>query len=77
MRVVKVSAMWCPSCIIMGKIWKNLKNKYSDIEFVEYDLDMDEEEVKDFNVGNKLPEIILFDDNNNEIKRIIGERCHF
>lgn len=74
MRIVKVSAMWCPSCIVVSKYWKNIKNKYTDIEFVEYDLDMDEEEVKELNIGNKLPEIIFFDNDNKELKRLIGER---
>jgi thiol-disulfide isomerase/thioredoxin len=74
MKIVKVSAMWCPACIVTNKYWKNIKNKYNDIEFLDYDLDMDEEEVKKFNIGNKLPEIIFFDDNDKELKRIIGEK---
>lgn len=74
MRIVKVSAMWCPSCIVVNKYWKNIKNKYNNIEFIEYDLDMDEDEVKKLNIGNKLPEIIFFDNDNKELKRLIGER---
>jgi thiol-disulfide isomerase/thioredoxin len=74
MKIVKVGAMWCPACIITNKYWKDLKNKYSSIEFLDYDLDMDEEEVKPLKIGNKLPEIIIYDDNNVEIKRIIGEK---
>ena len=74
MKVIKVSAMWCPACIVMNKYWKKIKDKYNKIEYVELDLDMDEEEVKKLNIGNKLPEIIIYDNNSNEIKRIIGER---
>ena len=74
MKIVKVGAMWCPACIITNKYWKDLKKKYSFIEFLDYDLDMDEEEVKPLKIGNKLPEIIIYDDNNVEIKRIIGEK---
>ncbi len=74
MKIIKVGAMWCPACIITNKFWKEIKSKYSNIEFVDLDLDMDEDEVKKFNIGKILPEIIIFDNNNNEVKRIIGEK---
>lgn len=74
MKIVKVGAMWCPACIVTNKYWKDLKKKYSSIEFIDYDLDMDEEDVKPLKIGNKLPEIIIYDDNDMEIKRIIGEK---
>ena len=74
MKIIKVGAMWCPACIVTNKYWKRIKEKYSNIEFIEFDLDMDEEEVKKLNVGNILPEFIILDSNNSEIKRIIGEK---
>ena len=73
MKIIKVGAMWCPACIVTNKYWKKIKEKYKEIEFIDYDLDMDEEEVKELNIGNKLPEIIIYN-NNNEIDRIIGEK---
>lgn len=73
MKIIKVGAMWCPACIVTNKFWKELKEKYSDIEFVDLDLDMDEEEVKLLNIGNTLPVIIIYKDDK-EIKRIIGEK---
>lgn len=74
MKVIKVGAMWCPACIVTNKYWKELKQKYSNIEFNDLDIDMDEDEVKPLNIGNTLPVIIIFDDNSKEIKRIIGEK---
>ena len=65
--------MWCPACIVMNKFWKNIKNKYNNIEFVDYDLDLDDEKVKEYNVGNKLP-VIIFSLDGNETKRIVGEK---
>ena len=73
MKVIKVGAMWCPACIKMGKFWKEFKDKYTNVEFIDLDLDMDEDEVKPLNIGNILPEIIVYD-NDSEIKRIIGEK---
>ena len=74
MKIIKIGAMWCPACIITNKYWKNLKEKYNDIEFIDYDLDLDDEEVKKYNIGKTLPEIIIFDSNDKEIKRVIGEK---
>lgn len=74
MKIVKVGAMWCPACIVTNKYWKDLKSKYNEISFADLDLDMDEDEVKDLKIGNILPEIIFFDNNNQEIKRIVGEK---
>ena len=74
MKVIKVGAMWCPACIITNKYWKNIKAKYSSVLFTDFDIDLDEEKVKKLNIGNTLPEIILYDDNDNEVKRIIGEK---
>ena len=74
MKIIKIGAMWCPACIITNKYWKNLKEKFSDAEFIDYDLDLDDEEVKKYNIGKTLPEIIIFDSSDKEIKRIIGEK---
>lgn len=73
MKVIKVSALWCSSCIIVNNYWYKLIELYPNFEFIELDLDFDEEEVKKLSIGSKLPEIIIFKDNR-EIKRIIGEK---
>ena len=73
MKVVKITAIWCTSCIIMNKVWKQIQEKYN-FETISYDLDMDEDEVEKYNVGEKLPVFVFQDDNNNELFRIIGEK---
>ena len=55
----------------MKKMWKELKEKYSDFEYVEYDYDFDD--IEQYNVGDILPVIIVYKDNI-ELKRIIGEK---
>lgn len=74
MKVVKVGAMWCPACIITNKFWKEIKKEFLNIEFVDLDLDMDEDEVKGLNIGNILPEIIIFNNDGEELTRVIGEK---
>lgn len=72
MKIVKISAIWCGGCLVMNKIWENLKKNYPNINFVTYDYDMDEEEVKKYNVGDILPVFIFYKDDM-EVKRINGE----
>lgn len=74
MKVIKISAMWCPSCILMNNIFNKLKKAYPSIEFLEYDYDFDEDIVKPYNPGDVLPVIIFEEDK--ELKRIQGEHSY-
>ena len=50
-------------------------NKYlidKNVEVIDYDYDIDNEEIKKYNIGKVLPVIIVLD-NNKEIKRLVGE----
>jgi thiol-disulfide isomerase/thioredoxin len=75
MKIIKISALWCPGCLIVDKNVSKVLKEYPDIELVEYDYDFDEEEVKKYNVGSILP-VLIFIDNDNEISRLIGERTY-
>ena len=73
MKVIKITAVWCGTCLIMNKTWnKVLKEK--NIETISLDYDMDEEEVQKYEPGKKLP-VFVFEKDNKEIKRVVGE--HF
>lgn len=72
MKVVKINAVWCSGCLVMNKIWKNIL-KFKDIETINLDYDMDEDEVKKYNVGDVLPVFIFYKDNE-EVIRVIGEK---
>ena len=74
MRILKFSAVWCPGCLVMKSVWNEILKEFSNIDITEYDYDLDEDMVEKYNVGDKLPVVIMIDDNNNEIKRIIGEK---
>jgi len=73
MKLIRISAIWCSSCIITHKFWEDLKEKYPNNEYIEYDYDDDEEEIKKYNIDEILPVVIVFKDNK-ELKRIIGEK---
>ena len=37
MEIVTINAMWCPGCIVMHKVWDEIKKEYKDIKFNSYD----------------------------------------
>lgn len=73
MKIIRISSVWCTSCIITYKLWKDIQLNFPNNEYIEYDYDEDTLEVQKYNVGNILPVIIIFN-NNEEIKRIVGEK---
>ncbi len=74
MKIIKFSAVWCPGCLVMKPVWKKVEEKYPNLDIIEYDYDINEDEVNIYNVGDKLPVVIKFDDNDLEVGRLIGEK---
>ncbi|MBR3162434.1 MAG: thioredoxin family protein [Bacilli bacterium] len=74
MKLIKITAIWCLSCILMNERINNVLSSFSQLDLIELDYDDDEEKIEKYNIGKTLPVLILLDENNNEIKRIIGEK---
>lgn len=68
-EIIVISAVWCPSCLILKKTIKNIHKEY-DLDFKMLDYDLDEDEVSKYNVGDKLPVMIYGD------RRLIGEKSY-
>ena len=69
MKIVKINSLGCPSCIIMNKVFNQIKEKYTfDLEELDYDFD----EIDEYEPGNILPIYIFYKDNQ-EITRLVGE----
>ncbi len=73
MKIIRITAMWCMSCLVMRSVWDKVFKEYSDLDIVDYDFDDDETEVKKLNPGKVLPVLIIYD-KDQEIGRIIGEK---
>ena len=73
MKIIRINAMWCGGCLSMHKVWKTIEEKYKDIEYIQYDYDMDEDMVKEYNVGSILPVAIFYKDDI-EVARLNGEK---
>ena len=70
MKIVKISAIWCPACIITNNALNKLKDSYSfELEELDYDFD----DIESYNVGDILP-VLVFIKDNKEIDRLIGEK---
>ena len=74
MKLIKVTAIWCLSCILMNERINNVLKEIKDLELIELDYDDDEEQIKKYNIGKVLLVLIMLDKDNNETNRIIGEK---
>ena len=72
MKIIKISATWCPACLITNKNW-NKVNADNHIEIIDYDYDFDEDIVDQYDIKDILPVAIAFVDGK-EVGRMIGEK---
>lgn len=72
MKLIKFSALWCPSCLIMNGRVNKIVDEYN-LEYIEYDYDIDESKVEEYKVGDILP-VIIIENKDKEVIRIIGEK---
>lgn len=70
MKIIKITSLGCPSCIIMNKIINQIKIDYPNIEFEELDYDFDD--IDKYDAGKILP-VFIFYKNEKEIGRLRGE----
>lgn len=73
MKIIKIGAVWCGSCLTMKKTWSDIEKIYN-LNIISYDYDNDEDKIEKYNVGGILPVSIFLDDNGNEICRLIGNK---
>lgn len=74
MKIIKIGAIWCPGCLVMGKIWNKIIKDYNDLEIIELDYDMNKDEVMKYNPGNVLPVYIFISSTLDELERLVGEQ---
>ena len=72
-KLIIISAVWCPACLIMRPRMQEIEKKFPNFEHIEYDFDLDEEVIAKYNVGEILPVFILLD-GDKEVTRLIGEK---
>ncbi|MBR3523393.1 MAG: thioredoxin family protein [Bacilli bacterium] len=68
MKLIRIGASWCSSCLIMKSRVSDILASRDDIEVINYDYDFDEDKVEEYQVGDVLPVYIKEDGS-----RLIGE----
>lgn len=76
MKLEIISATWCSSCLIMNKHIKKIQKDFPTISITKTDYDIDEERVAKLSIGDILPVIIVYNQNNTEMTRIVGEKSY-
>ena len=70
MKIIKISALWCPACIITNNALTKLKDNYNfELEELDYDFD----DIESYKVGDILP-VLIFVKDDEEVERLIGEK---
>lgn len=73
-KVIKIGAIWCSSCLVMRPRWENIEkvNPWLKTEYLDYD--EDEKKVKKYEAkSNRLPIFIFLDKQEQEFMRLNGE----
>ena len=66
MEVIRISAIWCSSCLVMKSRFNEVAKEYN-IDIIDLDYDLDYDEIEKYNVSEVLPVYIKGD------KRLEGE----
>ena len=66
MEVIRISAIWCSSCLVMKSRFNEVASELN-IKVIDYDYDIDTDMVDKYNVSDVLPVYIKGD------KRLVGE----
>lgn len=76
MKIVIISALWCPSCLIMISRYQHLKDEFKMFEFQELDFDNNKDEVLKLGVFKTLPVLLVYSDQGQELTKFVGEKSY-
>ena len=71
-KILFISAVWCPACLIMRPRYHAVVKLHRDVQFIEIDFDDEKQLVDQYKIGTTLPVAIIFEDGR-ELGRIVGE----
>jgi thioredoxin 1 len=69
-EVKKFSAAWCGPCRMLAPIFENLKPKFGNVNFINYDVDQQFEEASKYSIRS-VPTVIIEKDGK-EVERFVG-----
>lgn len=72
-KIVLITALWCPSCLIMRPRYQTVVSSHDDLTIEEFDYDENPQLIEEKKIGSTLPVAIIYDEQGIEISRFIGE----
>ena len=69
-EIKKFSAAWCGPCRMLAPIFENLKPKFGNVNFINYDVDQQFEEASKYSIRS-VPTVIIEKDGK-EVERFVG-----
>jgi thiol-disulfide isomerase/thioredoxin len=73
MKVIILSAIWCPACLIVKSTIRKIQKDYPTFQPQFIDIDEEETLASKYEPLKILPVFIIEDENGNVIKRMSGE----
>lgn len=70
MKAVRITALWCMSCLVMRNRYDKLFSALEIDEVIE--LDYDQDDLTGYDVGEILPVVFIYNDEK-EVLKIVGE----
>lgn len=72
-KIILVTALWCPSCLIMRPRYQTVVSSRANLTMEEFDYDENPQIVKSKKISSTLPVAIIYDEQGREILRLVGE----
>ncbi|MFA5029227.1 MAG: thioredoxin family protein [Patescibacteria group bacterium] len=71
MKILRITASWCPECAIMGFRWQEIKKEFPQLAIEEVDFDKQQELKQKYQI-DKASTFIFFDQQGQELLRRHG-----
>jgi thioredoxin 1 len=72
MKVLKIGAVWCSGCKVMGPRWKEIESENPWLQTEYFDFDQNKDFVDKYNI-TAMPTFIFLDKDDVEFLRLSGE----
>lgn len=74
MKVIKIGAVWCSGCLVMGPRWKEIEEENPWLKTSFFDFDKDQDKIIKYKIeGGLLPTFVFLDKKGSEFLRLHGE----
>jgi len=74
MKIIRIRAVWCMSCLVMNKRYAKIQKQYPGLQTIDYDFDTEASQFERYQIGTTLPVFLQVDSEGNELRRLVGEK---